>query len=86
MLSTSGVTDAAAFGQARSRGLAGEGGVDVELTDSITVRAGLRYLRFTHDFDGSGDLAVALDQDIDQDVLAAADAYPGGHAQVALRF
>jgi len=85
-LATSGVTDPQAFGAASSKGLAAEGGVEVEVAEAILVRAGFRYLRFSLDFDGSGDLAVALDQDPEQDVIGAVDAFVGGYGEVVYRF
>jgi opacity protein-like surface antigen len=85
-LGTSGITDAASFGSASSYGLEAETGLEVEVIESIFVRLGFHYLRFVLDFDGSGDLAVGLDGDIDQDVIGAVDAYVGGTAQVVFRF
>jgi opacity protein-like surface antigen len=85
-LATTGITDQTSFGAASSRGLAGEGGVEFAVAEAILIRAGVRYLRFVFDFDGTGDLAVALDGDIDQDVVGAVDAYVGGYGQVVYRF
>jgi len=85
-MATSGITDAAAFGGASTHGLAGEAGAEVELTDAILLRAGIRYLRFVLDFEGSGQLAFALDADGDQDVAGAVDAFVGGYAEAAYRF
>jgi hypothetical protein len=85
-MATAGITDPTSYGAAGSYGLSGEGGVEVELTDAILLRAGLRYQRFVFQFTGEGDLAVALDDDLDQDVVGASDAYVGGHAQAVYRF
>jgi hypothetical protein len=85
-IATSGITDQAAFGAAGSYGLRGEVGLEVELLERILVRVAARYVRFVLDFEGSGDLAVALDDDLDQDVLGAVDAFIGATAQAVFRF
>jgi hypothetical protein len=85
-MATSGITDVMSFGAASTRGLAGDLGADLEVTKRILLRAGVRYLRFVHDFDGSGDLAVALDADLDQDVTGAIDSFLSGYAQAVFRF
>ena len=85
-MATSGITDVMSFGAASTRGLAGDLGADLEVTRRILLRAGVRYLRFAHAFDGSGDLAVALDGDVDQDVSGAIDSFVSGYAQGVLRF
>jgi hypothetical protein len=85
-IATSGITDQAAFGAAGSYGLRGEVGLEVELLERILVRVAARYMRFVLDFEGSGDLAVALDEDLDQDVIGAVDAFIGATAQAVFRF
>ncbi|MCG8420252.1 MAG: hypothetical protein MJE77_20155 [Proteobacteria bacterium] len=66
-------------------------GVDVELRAELTLlraiqlRAGLRYLHISLDFDGPGQLRD-LDQDGEVDVEAASDAYVGGHVQIGYVF
>ena len=85
-IATSGITDQAAFGAAGSYGLRGEVGLEVELLERILVRVAARYMRFVLDFEGSGDLAVALDADLDQDVIGAVDAFIGATAQAVFRF
>jgi len=85
-IATSGITDEAAFGAAGSYGLSGEVGLEVELLERILIRVAARYMRFVLDFEGSGDLAVALDEDLDQDVIGAVDAFIGATAQAVFRF
>ncbi len=85
-IATSGITDQAAFGAAGSYGLRGEVGLEVELLERILVRVAARYMRFVLDFEGSGDLAVALDADLDQDVIGAVNAFIGATAQAVFRF
>jgi hypothetical protein len=85
-MATTGITDMNSFGPAGSYGLSGEAGVEVALTDAVLLRGGFRYQRFAFHFNGEGELAVALDDDLDQDVVGATDAYLGGFAEAAYRF
>jgi hypothetical protein len=76
-----------AYGPGSASGLEIEGGLEYRIMPRLPVRAGVRFVQTTYEFDGTGDLSNNLDNDpTTVDVSAAKERVLGGFVSIAYLF
>lgn len=86
VLSAGGITARSAYGSAATRGIRGDGAIEIKTSETTNLRLGVRGTQITMAFYGDGDLGTGLDESTDLDVSGAADTYVGGYAMVGFQF